>query len=217
MPPDKGLFLGVTRRLHPSICKFTSELFYEGRLKPLEGLEKQKLISKGQFNGAGLFYVPVEHSGNQDKSIEEVDAVEKIVRELTTTASVWVDANDQTHVLQSEDILIVAPYNSQVSALREKLPTIRIGTVDKFQGQEAPVVIYSMTSSSADDAPRGMSFLYNLNRLNVATSRAKAMCILVASPRLLEPECRTVEQMRWANALCRFRNLAETINNDNDQ
>ena len=205
MPPDKGLFLGVTRRLHPSICNFTSELFYEGRLKPLEGLETQKLTSSGTFQGAGLFYVPVHHSGNQDKSIEEVKVVEGIINELLTNDTRWVDANDQQKKLLADDILVVAPYNSQVSALREKLPAIRIGTVDKFQGQEAPVVIYSMTSSSAEDAPRGMSFLYNLNRLNVATSRAKVMCILVASARLLEPECRTVEQMRWANALCRFR------------
>ena len=94
------------------------------------------------------------------------------------------------------------------SLLLEKLPGMRIGTVDKFQGQEAPVVIYSMTSSSVEDAPRGMSFLYSPNRLNVATSRAKSICILVASPRLLEPECKTIEQMRWANALCRFRELA---------
>lgn len=208
IPPDKGLFLSVTRRLHPLICNFTSELFYEGRLKPLAGLEKQKIIGSGRFNGAGLFYVPVEHSGNQDKSNEEVDAVARIVNELLSHDTKWVDSNDKQHVLQSEDILIVAPYNSQVSALRERLPGIRIGTVDKFQGQEAPIVIYSMTSSSADDAPRGMSFLYNLNRLNVATSRAKATCILVASPRLMEPECRTIEQMRWANALCRFRDLA---------
>jgi uncharacterized protein len=208
MPPDKGLFLGVTRRLHPSICDFTSELFYEGRLKPLEGLEKQKIISNGRFNGSGLFYVSVEHSGNQDKSNEEVDVVESIVNELISSGTEWVDANDQRRALQPSDILIVAPYNAQVSALRERLPSIKIGTVDKFQGQEAPIVIYSMTSSSAEDAPRGMSFLYNPNRLNVATSRAKAVCILVASPRLLEPECHTVEQMRWANALCRFRDLA---------
>jgi uncharacterized protein len=161
-----------------------------------------------------LFYVPVEHSGNQDKSNEEVDAVERIVNELLTHDVVWVDSNDQQRLFKPEDILIVAPYNSQVSALRDRLPAIKIGTVDKFQGQEAPVVIYSMTSSSADDAPRGMSFLYNLNRLNVATSRAKAMCILVASPRVFEPECRTVEQMRWANALCRFRDLARAMIND---
>ena len=214
IPPEKGLFLGVTRRLHPSICNFTSEVFYEGRLNPLPGLERQEIRSNGRFKGAGLFYESVDHWGNQDKSIEEVASVERIVKELTSPDTIWVDANGEQRNLQRDDILIVAPYNAQVSALREKLSDMRIGTVDKFQGQEAPVVIYSMTSSSAEDSPRGMSFLYNPNRLNVATSRAMGMCILVASPRLLEPECHTVEQMRWANALCRFRDLALTTTSD---
>ena len=211
IPPEKGLFLGVTRRLHPSICKFTSEVFYEGRLNPLPGLERQEIKSNGRFKGAGLFYEPVEHWGNQDKSIEEVKSVERIVKELTSGDTIWIDAHGEQRRLKRDDILIVAPYNAQVSALREKLPDMRIGTVDKFQGQEAPVVIYSMTSSSAEDSPRGMTFLYNPNRLNVATSRAKCLCILVASPRILEPECHTAEQMRWANALCRFRDLASYL------
>ena len=107
-----------------------------------------------------------------------------------------------------DDILIVAPYNAQVFQLAEKIPNSRIGTVDKFQGQEAPVVIYSMTTSSPEDAPRGMEFLYSLNRLNVATSRAQCACILVANPRLFEPECRTPRQMQLANALCRYREMA---------
>ena len=85
---------------------------------------------------------------------------------------------------------------------------MRIGTVDKFQGQQAPVVIYSLTTSSPEDAPRGMEFLYSLNRLNVATSRAKAMAVLVGSPKLLEPECKTPRQLRLANALCRYAELA---------
>ena len=110
--------------------------------------------------------------------------------------------------MQLTDILVVAPYNTQVSDLRSRLPNARIGTVDKFQGQQAPVVIYSMTTSSPEDAPRGMEFLYSLNRLNVATSRAKAMVIIVASPRLLEPECHTPRQMQLANALCRYAELA---------
>jgi uncharacterized protein len=83
-----------------------------------------------------------------------------------------------------------------------------VGTVDKFQGQEAPVVIYSMTTSSPEDAPRGMGFLFSRNRLNVATSRARCACVLVANPRLFEADCRTPGQMRLANALCRYRELA---------
>ncbi len=107
---------------------------------------------------------------------------------------------------------MVAPYNAQVAALGRRLgDTARVGTVDKFQGQEAPVVIYSMTSSSAQDAPRGMSFLYSPNRLNVATSRARCASILVSSRRLLEPECGSPDQMRWANGLCRYREMATEV------
>ena len=113
--------------------------------------------------------------------------------------------------LTERDILIVAPYNAQVGALGERLPNARIGTVDKFQGQEAPIVIYSMATSSPDEAPRGMEFLFSLNRLNVATSRARCTCILVASPRLFEPECRTPRQIQLANAFCRYLELATTL------
>ena len=103
------------------------------------------------------------------------------------------------------------PYNAQVTDLSERLPGARVGTVDKFQGQEAPVVIYSMTTSSTEEAPRGMEFLYSLNRLNVATSRARCACILVASPRLFEPECQSPRQMQLANAFCRYLELARTV------
>jgi len=110
--------------------------------------------------------------------------------------------------LTPDDILVVAPYNAQVYAIQERLPGFRVGTVDRFQGQEAAVVIISMTTSSVDDAPRGMEFLYSANRLNVATSRAKAACIMVAAPKLFEPVCKTPRQMRLANAFCRYRELA---------
>jgi hypothetical protein len=210
MPEGKGLFLGVTRRLHPAICQFTSEIFYEGRLTSLAGLEKQVINCNTPFDGAGLFYVPVSHKGNQNKSAEEINVIVSIVEKLLDGGE-WTNQNGDKNILQKEDILIVAPFNAQVSALREKLPGIEIGTVDKFQGQEAPVVIYSMTSSTPEDAPRGMGFLYSPNRLNVATSRARCICILVASQHLLEPECHTIDQMRWANALCRFVEMAKTV------
>jgi superfamily I DNA and/or RNA helicase len=105
----------------------------------------------------------------------------------------------------------VAPYNAQVADLSVRLPKMRVGTVDKFQGQEAPVVIYSLTTSSPEDAPRGMEFLYSLNRLNVATSRAMSNVIVVASPKLLEPDCRTPRQMQLANALCRYLEMAKKV------
>ena len=124
----------------------------------------------------------------------------------------WINSKGVAQVLKPSDILVVSPYNAQVSLLGEKLRSrgISVGTVDKFQGQEAPVVIYSMATSQPEDAPRGMEFLYSLNRLNVATSRARCACIVVGSPRLFEPECKSPQQMRLANALCRYAELAST-------
>jgi len=211
MPPDKGLFLDVTWRLNPDICAFTSEVYYENRLQPQKDTHKQILISNTAFNGSGLFYVSLQHEGNRNKASEEVNKIEQIVAELIMSETTWIDRQGHEQVLIDEDILIVAPYNAQVNALQEKLPHLRIGTVDKFQGQEAPVVIYSMASSSPEEAPRGMSFLYDPNRLNVATSRAQCICILVASPKLIEPECHTIDQMNWANGLCRYVELAKEI------
>ena len=135
-----------------------------------------------------------------------------LVARLTAGDSRWVDENEQSRPMTFEDVLIVAPFNAHVTRLIERLgPTARVGTVDKFQGQEAPVVIYSMATSRPEDAPRGMEFLYSLNRLNVATSRARCAAIIVANRRLFEPECRTPRQMKLANALCRYRELARTI------
>ena len=209
---DAGLFLDETWRLHPEICEFTSELYYEGRLRSRNGLDRQALAGDTLFEGSGLFYVPVEHEGNQNRSLEEVEAIAAIVDNLLAPSVTWVDADGDSHQLEERHILVVAPYNAQVGALRERLPDeVRVGTVDKFQGQEAPVVNYSVASSSAEDAPRGMSFLYNPDRLNVATSRARCACILVGAPQILEPDCRTPEHMRWANGLCRFREMAQRV------
>ena len=207
---DRGVFLPVTWRLCPRINDFTSELFYESRLKPKPGLERQRLNTDGAFDGTGLWVVPASHDGNRTSSIEEIDIVESIVGQLTAKGVTCSDENGNKRQLRAADILVVAPYNAQVSRLIQRLgPTgARIGTVDKFQGQEAPVVIYSMATSRPEDAPRGMEFLYSINRLNVATSRARCVAIVVANERLFEPECRTPRQMRLANALCRYRELA---------
>jgi uncharacterized protein len=210
MPPEKGLFLNVTRRIGPEIAKFTSEVFYTGKLGTLEGLENQKITGGTAFDGGGLFYVPVDHNGNQNHAEQEIDKIHVIIADLMEHGS-WTDNEGKSQRISVKDILVVAPYNAQVDALRERLPNIDVGTVDKFQGREAPVVIYSMTASTVEDAPRGMNFLFNPNRLNVATSRAKCICILVASSTLLTAECNTIEQMRWANALCRYRELSAEV------
>jgi predicted RecB family nuclease len=209
--PDHGLFLSETWRLHPRICEFTSELFYEGRLRSIPGLERQEIRSRGRVHGTGLCYVPVEHRGNQSSSPEEAEAVRSLVEDLLRSGATWIDREGAARVVGLQDILIIAPYNAQVFELQDRIGGARIGTVDKFQGQEAPVVIYSMTTSCLADAPRGMSFLYSLNRLNVATSRARALSVLVSSPALFEAECHTPDQMRMANAFCRYLELARTL------
>jgi uncharacterized protein len=166
----------------------------------------------GWLSGAGLWFVPVEHEGSRNSSTEEVEVVARIVEGLLKPEVKWFGSVGNPRCLkEEEDILIVAPYNAQVSDLLLRLPRMRIGTVDKFQGQEAPVVIYSLTTSSPEEAPRGMEFLYSLNRLNVATSRAMTAVIVVGNPRLFEPECRTPRQMQLANGLCAYREMAIQI------
>ncbi|WFU34288.1 TM0106 family RecB-like putative nuclease [Bradyrhizobium brasilense] len=211
IPADRGLFLDETWRLHPLICAFNSELFYEGRLKSRPGLERQEIRINSGLNGSGLRYLPVQHDGNQSSSPEEADAIRDLIEEILGSGSTWIDRKGNEYPISLDDVLIIAPYNAQVFELQDRIPGARIGTVDKFQGQEAPIVIYSMATSSHADAPRGMEFLYSANRLNVAVSRAKCICIVVASPRLFEAECRTPRQMQLANAFCRYAEMASVL------
>jgi uncharacterized protein len=154
--PEQGLFLDHTWRLHPKICAFTSELFYERRLSSRPNLDRQILDGPTPFAGAGLWFVPVPHEGNQSSSPEEVERAVALVTCLTAGGVNWTDRANQRRPLDISDILIIAPYNGQVAALKARLPELRIGTVDKFQGREAPVVICSLATSSPEDAPRGM-------------------------------------------------------------
>lgn len=193
IPPDRGLFLETTYRLRPEICDYISEEFYEGRLR-----SESVCATRTTPVGVGLRYCPVEHEGSRQGSEAEAKfIVEEIAR---------IKARGVPH----RDIMVVAAYNAQVNLLHAMLPhDVRVGTVDKFQGQETPVVFYSMASSSADDIPRGLEFLLSRNRLNVAISRAECLAYLVCSPRLLEVNCRTIDQMRLANALCRFVEISD--------
>ena len=208
--PSRGVFLDHTWRMHPGVCTFTTEQFYEGRLGTRPELARQTVVGPGPLAGHGLRFIPVEHAGNTNASDEEAERVAVLIRELLDAGAAWVDKHGVQAPLTLADILIVAPYNAHVATLRSTLPDgARVGTVDKFQGQEAPIVIYSMATSSADEAPRGMEFLYSLHRLNVATSRARCVAAIVASPALFAPDCRTPGQMRLANPFCRFLELAE--------
>lgn len=203
----KGLFLDRTRRLHPDICAFISEVVYEGRLQSVDGCERQRVGDGPGLAGSGLRWVPVDHDNNRTSSPEEVAAL--ATNYVSLLGRSWTDDKGRERGISVEDILVVAPYNAQVSLLAQALPEkARVGTVDKFQGQEAAVVLISLAASSAEHIPRGMEFLYSRNRLNVAISRARALAVVFASPHLLAAPCRTVEQLRLVNGLCRFVELA---------
>jgi uncharacterized protein len=203
IPGDRGVFLDQTYRMHPAITSFVSQTSYDGRLASVEGLGAQRIQASGALSGSGLRWIPVNHSGNSSASDEEAAVVADLVKDVC--GGTWLDSAGAERPLSLDDVLVVAPYNRQVARLLEKLPAgARVGTVDKFQGQQAPVVIYSTASSSADEAPRGVDFLYDLHRLNVAVSRARALAVIVASPDLLDAEVHSPEQLRAVNALCRY-------------
>jgi uncharacterized protein len=207
MAPDAGLLLDRTWRMHPQLCRYTSDVFYDGRLTAEENLDLQEILGGHPLRGAGLRIVEVQHEGNANASPEEAAQVARLVGDLLGLQ--WRDKHGVQHPIGPRDILIITPYNAQIRAIREALAVagrpleVQVGTVDKFQGREAPVAIYSMATSSADEASRGLEFLYDHRRLNVATSRAKAMAIVVASPRLVQVSCRTPRQVLLVNALCR--------------
>jgi uncharacterized protein len=207
MPADAGLLLDRTWRMHPGVCGFTSAVFYDGKLSGVDGLERQSVSGPPPFTGSGLRVVEVPHEGNANASAEEAREVARLVSGLLDGE--WRDKDGARHPLTPADILVITPYNAQIRAINSALTEagcregIRVGTVDKFQGREAPVAIYSMATSSAQEASRGLEFLYDPHRLNVATSRAKVMAIIVASPRLVQAFCRSPRQMVLVNALCR--------------
>jgi predicted RecB family nuclease len=202
VPPEMGIFLEHTWRMRPEVNAYISETFYEGRMEPSKVCWERSVA-----DGAGLRFVEVDHDGNRTQSSEEAQFVRDEIERLLGTP--YRD-EDGERTLEPKDVIVVAPYNAHVRCLRQHIldERIRIGTVDKFQGQQAAVVLFSMASSSGEDVPRGLDFLFSRNRLNVAVSRAKCLSYVVASPRLLEVRCRTIEQMRLVNALCRFVEFA---------
>jgi uncharacterized protein len=191
--------------MRPEICSFISNAVYDGRLEHELCTETRTIhlskAAKYLHRSAGLLYVPVEHEGNTCESDEEVEVVRNIVAELIGQTLEQVGQSSRT--LSADDILVVAPFNLQVRKLKVSLPGVRVGTVDKFQGQQAPVVVFSMTTSDGDAAPRGMEFLFDKNRLNVAISRAQILTVLVASPTLERARCAKLEQIPLINMFCR--------------
>ncbi|MGI0495294.1 TM0106 family RecB-like putative nuclease [Alkalinema pantanalense CENA528] len=213
IPPNLGIFLDTSYRMHPSICQFISDAVYEGRLRAdrdtqihqvedwLLGTDANPIIQP-QHNG--IVFIPVEHEGNQQASEEEIRVIDQVIDQLLGRSFVS-DRGGRQHVLQPEDILVVAPYNLQVRKLQDRLrDRARIGTVDKFQGQEAPVLIVSMCASRGDLIPRGLGFLLNRHRLNVAISRAQCLSLVVGSPFLAQTNCATLEEIQLVNLFCKL-------------
>ena len=200
VPPDRGIFLPKSYRMHPKVCRFISEQVYEGRLKNHPSTARQK-IAGTPWPEAGAFWVPCAHVGNAQSAEEEVRAIRRAITDLLRGA--WIDRNGKLRRMRKSDIIVVAPYNAQVNALTRGLQKdIRVGTVDRFQGKEAAACLVSMTASSIEEVPQGMDFLFSLNRINVAVSRAKALALVFGSERLREARCDTVEQIRLVNTLC---------------
>ena len=203
--PERGIFLATTWRLHPQVCRFISEAVYDGRLHPEPGTAKRTLVLNAnaapELAPAGIRYLPMQHEGCSQWSLEEVGRVKALYDNLLQQS--YIDDNGAVQPMSTANILVVSPYNMQVSKLKLALPEgARVGTVDKFQGQEAEVVIVSMATSSGDDLPRNIEFLYSRNRLNVAISRARCLALFLANPGLMDISCKTPAQMALVNTLC---------------
>ena len=214
IPPERGIFLASTWRLHPDLCDFISAAVYDGQLHAAAGNERQILNLDADADPAlrasGLSFVPVDHAGCSQKSSEEADRIKSLYESLRRQR--YRDREGVDHAMTMDDILVLSPWNMQVNLLRRVLPVgARVGTVDKFQVQEAPVVIVSMATSSAEELPRDIEFLFSRNRLNVSLSRAKSLAILVASPDLLNVPCGTPEQMALVNLLCWVREVSDEL------
>ena len=208
VPSDYGIFLGETRRMYPSICKFISESVYEGRLVSYPNCDKQKIVIPSKANGFikkenGVVFSGVEHDGNIQKSDEEVKRIKAIHEELIGCD--YTAPDGITKPLALENFLFIAPYNAQVRALKAALPAgARVGSVDKFQGQEAPVCILSLCSSYGEYGTRSLAFILDRNRINVAISRAKCLAVIVADPRIARVQASSINEMKLINLFCKI-------------
>jgi len=211
---DKGIFLDITWRMHPSICSFISDAIYEKRLQPHPDNVHRVIQLSTEANSrlqrdSGIFYVPVQHQNNKHSSDEECTAITQIVQILKSGK---IFDGNVARQIENKDFLVVSPYNMQIRKLKSILPEgIQIGTVDKFQGMEAPVSIISMCASDPEDFPRGLGFLFSKNRLNVAISRAQTMSFIVGSNKLVETNCHSLEEMELLNVYCRLLATATEV------
>jgi uncharacterized protein len=205
VPDDRGVFLEHTWRMHPTLCRFISDAFYDGKLRSAECTFGQRLELDDYLGGTlgrfGLRFVAVDHKGNTQRSEEEAARLKDAYHALLGRP--WTNQKGEMRPMTTEDVLVVSPYNMQVNLLKRTLPLgARVGTVDKFQGQEAAVVLVSMAASDADSAPRGIDFLFEKNRLNVAISRARCLSVMFCSPALLDVVCADLGRMTLVSTVC---------------
>ncbi len=208
VPLDRGVFLATSWRMPPALTEVVSELFYDGQLQAAPANSANCVQWDGP--GQGLVFQPLPHRGNSTLSEEEVEHIAALVERLLGKPyqrARLVNGQIKTvkGVLSGSDILITAPYNMQVNRLQKRIGSnARVGTVDKFQGQEAPVAIHSLTASDGDSAPRGLDFLLDANRLNVAISRAQCLSIVVGSPQLATGISTSIPNVQRLSRLCRL-------------
>lgn len=211
IPLGQGVLLTESWRMHPDVCRFVSERSYEGRLRSRADCARRRVDARGALSGAGLRLLPVEHVGCSQASVEEAEAIAAACNDLLDGGRV-VDDKGESRALEPRDIMVVAPYNLAVRCITEHVPDgVRVGTVDRFQGQEAPVVFFAMTCSTGHDVPRGLDFLFSRNRLNVAISRAQCLAVLVHNPALLDANCPTLAAMELVDGACRFGEMAAEV------
>lgn len=212
---EYGLLLNTSFRMHDDICAFVSEMFYDGKLMHDEANSNHAILNNDTFKGSGMRFVPSEHEGNKSQSNEEIKKIMNILEKILDGKTQFKDKHGNLHIVEQKHIKIISPYNAQRNAFERTVhstyPDIQIGTVDKFQGQEAPIVIFSTAASTPDDAPKGLGFLFNEHRLNVAISRAKAMFILVSSPALFGIQAKKPAHIILANRLVYLIKRSETI------
>jgi uncharacterized protein len=208
VPAERGFFLPESWRMHPEVCAFVSERSYESRLRSRDACALRRVASTGALDGTGLRVLAVEHEGCSQRSEVEARAIASACRELLAGGTV-TDDRGRIRDLEASDLMVVAPYNLAVASIRSEVPDgVEVGTVDRFQGREAPVVFYAMTCSSGEDVPRGLDFLFSQNRMNVAVSRAQCLAVMVVNERLLDADCRTLEAMALVDGACRFMEMA---------
>jgi uncharacterized protein len=207
IPPEKGIFLNTTRRLNNKICDFISSSFYDSRLTSDPITETRSVNLKlDPIKDEGLFYVPIEHSGCSQRSDEEADLIEKTYNKIINKE---FKVGKNTGKISAKDIMVVAPYNAQANNIRERLKKkfkedVRVGTIDLFQGQEAKVVLISMTTSDVESLPRHKDFFFSRNRLNVAISRAECVAIIIFNENLLLASASSIKEMKLMNSFCKL-------------